>query len=76
MFYFNIVFLVLCTLLLILLILKCYEVDGTPDQTQAEKLDKCYINELISVFGILNQHKKALVHETNIEEEKESNTPK
>lgn len=71
--YFNGVFIILCSVMLLLLIIKCLQVDGLPDQTNSDKIDKMHINNLIAVFKLIEKNKRIVNHETQIEEENEVN---
>ena len=67
MFYFHIIFFALAGYFLFVLIIKCYQLDGMPDQTGKEKIDKQDIADLLSVFSIIRRNKKNVNHETQIE---------
>lgn len=56
--YFNITFIALCVLMLGLLVFKCVQVDGLPDHNSHDKLDKNFVNELLSLFSIIKRNKQ------------------
>lgn len=62
LFIINIVFISICTILFFAVIFKCIQNDSYPDQTQAEKLPNKELNELISVFNILNKQKDKIIY--------------
>jgi hypothetical protein len=59
--YIHIIFIILCSLLVISLIIKCYQIDSYPDQMNSEKIDNNDLNELISMFGIIRNNRKKLI---------------
>lgn len=61
----NTFFIMLCTILLFALIIKCIQNDSYPDQTQGEKLPNKELNELIGVFNILNKQKDKIIYNNN-----------